>query len=51
MSRRVNALVLIMIMAVAPLIPMASAHSEIGLSTDVNHIILSPGEATNLTLQ
>ena len=39
-----------MIMAVAPLIPMASAHSEIGLSTDVNHIILSPGEATNLTL-
>ena len=50
MSRRVNALVLIMIMAVAPLIPMASAHSEIGLSTDVNHIILSPGEATNLTL-
>ena len=50
MSRRVNALVLIMIMAVAPLVPMASAHPNIGLSTDVNHIILSPGEATNLTL-
>ena len=50
MSRRVNALVLVMIMAVAPLVPMASAHPNIGLSTDVNHIILSPGEATNLTL-
>ena len=50
MSRRVNALVLVLIMAVAPLVPMASAHPNIGLSTDVNHIILSPGEATNLTL-
>ena len=50
MSRRVNALVLIMIMAVAPLVPMASAHPSIGISTDVTHIILSPGEATNLTL-
>ena len=50
MSRRVNALVLIMIMAAAPLIPMASAHPSIGLSTDVSHIILSPGEATNVSL-
>ena len=50
MSRRVDALILVMIMAVAPLVPLASAHPSIGLSTDVNHIILSPGEATNLTL-
>ena len=50
MSRRVNALVLVMIMAVAPFVPMASAHPSIGLSTDVTHIILSPGEATNLTV-
>ena len=50
MSRRVNALVLVMIMAISPLVPMASAHPTIGLSTDVSHIILSPGEATNLTL-
>jgi uncharacterized membrane protein len=39
-----------MIMAIAPLVPMASAHPSIGLSTDVNHVILSPGEATNVTL-
>lgn len=50
MSRRVDALILVMIMAIAPLVPLASAHPSIGLSTDVNHIILSPGEATNLTL-
>ena len=50
MTRRVNALVLVMIMAIAPLVPMASAHPSIGLSTDVSHVILSPGEATNITL-
>ena len=50
MSRRVNALVLVIIMAISPLVPMASAHSTIGLSTDVSHVILSPGEATNITL-
>ena len=50
MTRRVNALVLVMVMAIAPLVPMASAHPSIGLSTDVSHVILSPGEATNLTL-
>ena len=50
MSRRVDALILVMIMAIAPLVPMASAHPSIGLSTDVNHVILSPGEATNITL-
>ena len=50
MTRRVNALVLVMIMAIAPLVPMASAHPSIGPSTDVSHVILSPGEATNITL-
>ena len=50
MSRRVDALILVMIMTIAPLVPMASAHPSIGLSTDVNHVILSPGEATNVTL-
>ncbi|MGB2335474.1 MAG: hypothetical protein ACPH87_07425, partial [Candidatus Poseidoniaceae archaeon] len=50
MTRRLNALVLVMIMAIAPLVPMASAHPSIGLSTDVSHVIMSPGEATNLTL-
>ena len=50
MSRRVNALILVIVMAFAPLVPLASAHSSIGLTTDVSHIILSPGEATNLTL-
>ena len=50
MTRRVNALVLVMVMAIAPLVPMASAHPSIGLSTDVSHVILSPGEATNITL-
>ena len=50
MTRRVNALVLVMLMAIAPLVPMASAHPTIGLSTDVSHVILSPGEATNITL-
>ena len=50
MSRRVNALVLVIIMAISPLVPMASAHSTIGLSTDVSHVVLSPGEATNITL-
>ena len=37
-------------MALAQLVPLASAHPSIGLTTDVSHIILSPGEATNLTL-
>ncbi len=50
MSRRVDALILVMIMAIAPLVPMASAHPSITLSTDVNHVILAPGEATNITL-
>ena len=50
MTRRVNALVLVMIMAIAPLVPMASADPTIGLSTDVSHVILSPGEATNISL-
>ena len=51
MSSRVDALILVMIMALAPLVPMASAHPSITLSTDVNHVILSPGfEATNITL-
>ena len=50
MTRRVNALVLVMVMAIAPLVPMASAHPSIGLSTDVSHVILSPGQATNITL-
>ena len=50
MSHRVNALILVLVMALAPLVPLASAHSSIGLSTDSSHVILSPGEATNLTL-
>ena len=50
MTRTVNALVLVMVMAIAPLVPMASAHPSIVLSTDVSHVILTPGEATNLTL-
>ena len=50
MSRRLNAFILVMVMAIAPLVPLTSAHSSIGLSTDANHIILSPGEVTNLTL-
>ena len=29
---------------------MASAHPNIGVSTDVSHVILSPGETTNITL-
>ncbi len=50
MSRRVNALILVLVMAIAPLVPLASAHPSIGLTTDSSHIILSPGEVTNLTL-
>ena len=50
MSHRVNALILVMLMAIAPLVPLASADASIGLSTDVNHVILSPGETTNITL-
>ena len=50
MSHRVNALILVLVMAFAPLVPLASAHPSIGLTTDSSHIILSPGESTNLTL-
>jgi uncharacterized membrane protein len=50
MSRRVNAFILVMVMAIAPLVPLSSAHPSIGLSTDVSHVILSPGEVTNITL-
>ena len=50
MSRRVNALILVIVMALSPLVPLASAHPSIGLTTDVSHVILSPGEATNITL-
>ena len=50
MSHRVNALILVLVMAMAPLVPLASAHPSIGLTTDSSHVIMSPGEATNLTL-
>ena len=50
MSHRVNALILVLVMALAPLVPLASAHPSIGLTTDSSHVMLSPGEATNLTL-
>ena len=50
MSRLVNALILVAVIALAPLVPLASAHPSIGLTTDVNHVILNPGEATNITL-
>ena len=50
MSSRFKSLVLIFVMALAPMVPFASAHPTIGLSTDVSHIILSPGESANLSL-
>ena len=50
MSRRVNSVLLIVILALAPFANMASAHPNIGVSTDVSHVILSPGETTNITL-
>ncbi len=50
MRRRIKALVLVILMAISPLVPMASAHPTIVLSTDISHVILSPGEATNITL-
>ena len=50
MSRRLSAAFLVVLMALTPLVPMASAHSEIGLSVDSSHVILSPGDATNITL-
>jgi len=50
MSRRVNAVLLVVVLALAPLANIASAHPDIGVSTDVSHVILSPGETTNVTL-
>lgn len=50
MSQRVNALLLVVVLALAPFATIASAHPDIGVSTDVSHVILSPGETTNVTL-
>ena len=50
MSKRVQALMLVVLMALSPLVPMASAADSIGLSVDTPHVIMSPGDADNLTL-
>ena len=50
MSNRCPALVFVLLMALTPMLPMAVAHPSIGLSLDASHVILSPGEATNVTL-
>ncbi|MGY8754145.1 MAG: COG1470 family protein, partial [Candidatus Poseidoniales archaeon] len=50
MQRRVSALILVLLMGISPLVPLASADSTIGLSSDISHVILSPGQATNITL-
>ncbi|HIF46371.1 MAG TPA: hypothetical protein EYQ73_06245 [Candidatus Poseidoniales archaeon] len=50
MQRRVSAIILVFLMGISPLVPLASADSSIGLSSDISHVILSPGQATNLTL-
>ena len=50
-SSRAVALVFVLLMAsLAPLAAPASAHSAILLSTDTSHVVLQPGDSTNVTL-
>ncbi len=50
MSRRLSAVILVFVLTLAPLANFASAHPDIGVSTDISHVILSPGQTTNVTL-
>ena len=52
-SRSTRALALVSVLLLASLAPLAvpaAAHSAILLSTDTSHVVLQPGDATNVTL-
>lgn len=40
----------LLLMSISPMLTTVSAHDSILLSTDVQHVILEPGQATNITL-
>ncbi len=40
----------LLLMSISPMLTTVSAHDSILLSTDVQHVILQPGQATNITL-
>src|SRR6056300_821768 len=49
-ARAVACVFVLLMMTVSPLIGSASADNSILLSTDVQHVVLAPGQSTNITL-
>ncbi len=49
-ARAVACVLVLLMMSVSPLIGSASADDSILLSTDVQHVVLAPGQSTNITL-
>ncbi|MDP6199262.1 MAG: NEW3 domain-containing protein, partial [Candidatus Poseidonia sp.] len=49
-ARTVACVLVLLMMSLSPLIGSASAHDSILLSTDVQHVVLEPGQSTNITL-
>jgi len=43
-------MIVAVLISISPLVSMATANSAIGLSVDSSHIVLLPGDSTNITL-
>ena len=49
-TRAVACVLVLLTMSISPLVGSASADEPILLSTDVQHVVLTPGQSTNITL-
>ena len=49
-ARAVACVLVLLTMSISPLVGSASADETILLSTDVQHVVLTPGQSTNITL-
>ena len=49
-ARSVSCVVVLLLMSLSPLVITASADDAILLSTDMQHVVLEPGQSTNVTL-
>ena len=49
-ARAVACVLVLLMMSISPLVGSASADETILLSTDVQHVVLTPGQSTNITL-
>jgi uncharacterized membrane protein len=48
--RAVSCVVVLLLMSISPVLTTVSAHDSVLLSTDVQHVVLQPGQSTNVTL-